>query len=695
MAQNMYRVGDCVYFEDSNAGPYNIRRIEELTKSGTGGNAVEARVTVFYRRRDISAALLKIADQAERRFDEYLEEDKADSESMDIPGQNAGANAKDSDGSEGKENREDDTSFDWGYAGLPTGAEKLSKADRYKLRLRELFLSRQIETLPASQIRGKCSVSLLSDIENPESYDREDAYFYSLVYDPSQMSLLADKGAIRVGEKYQAEVAAFNPALTETKQEPEDTKENEDLMIAEEEETDDDTKKDAAKGAIDETEREILVYHPHHNLTEREIDQFLIVARAVGTFSRALDTSSSTKLPSLHMTAAAASRDVTIFHAMALLHQANYNLAEGMKFLVPPPVKEEYPLDVDKATGHNTISLGGPILIRDQIEEWSAAEANLFEEALEKYGKDFSDIRNDFLPWKGMRDIVEYYYMWKTTNRYIDGRHKRIVEEKESKLKQVYIPSHNKPCANLIGQLNTTNVLVGGSVCEGCKAKESVNWFAWGPAQLQLRLCHTCWNHWKRSGGLPFKHSCDRYDLEGGTDISAVESKVTQISANSVTSVNPLVINKTSAAAQNRVVGTGQIVARLPPSAQVHLNSAVNSLTKPGSSLKTTTPPPKSSSDKSSLPRAAPFNLKASLYTRVARRLTPKSVLNIRKQARNPHLEIDVAIVADYVASIDVRKIIDAAKVITNSRIPPAFTNFLKDRSSLVKTDITTTDVNK
>lgn len=39
----------------------------------------------------------------------------------------------------------------------------------------------------------------------------------------------------------------------------------------------------------------------------------------------------------------------------------------------------------------------GPVLCRDEMEEWSASEANLFEEALEKYGKDFSDIRHDFV----------------------------------------------------------------------------------------------------------------------------------------------------------------------------------------------------------------------------------------------------------------------------------------------------------
>lgn len=40
---------------------------------------------------------------------------------------------------------------------------------------------------------------------------------------------------------------------------------------------------------------------------------------------------------------------------------------------------------------------GGPVLCRDEMEEWSASEANLFEEALEKYGKDFTDIQQDFV----------------------------------------------------------------------------------------------------------------------------------------------------------------------------------------------------------------------------------------------------------------------------------------------------------
>ncbi|XP_048456987.1 metastasis-associated protein MTA3-like [Rhincodon typus] len=119
------------------------------------------------------------------------------------------------------------------------------------------------------------------------------------------------------------------------------------------------------------------------------------------------------------MSAAAASRDITLFHAMDTLHKHNYDLTNAISILVPQ---------------------GGPVLCRDEMEEWSASEASLFEEALEKYGKDFNDIRQDFLPWKSLTSIIEYYYMWKTTDRYVQQKRLKAAEA-ESKLKQVYIPT--------------------------------------------------------------------------------------------------------------------------------------------------------------------------------------------------------------------------------------------------------------
>lgn len=106
------------------------------------------------------------------------------------------------------------------------------------------------------------------------------------MFDPTQKTLLADKGEIRVGSRYQTEVQAL-------------------LRDGER-----DSRTDAT-GTVTPV-LESLVWTPSHALTDRKIDQFLVVSRSVGTFARALDCSSSVKQPSLHMSAAAASRDITL-----------------------------------------------------------------------------------------------------------------------------------------------------------------------------------------------------------------------------------------------------------------------------------------------------------------------------------------------------------------------------------------------
>ncbi|XP_076313740.1 metastasis-associated protein MTA3-like isoform X2 [Tachypleus tridentatus] len=416
MAANMYRVGDYVYFETSSTTPYQIRRIEELIKTPNGN--VEAKVMCFYRRKDISSSLVLMADK-HQSLAEILDEKSALDEEQEQE------------------------------------VELLSDRERHQLKHRELFLSRQVETLPATHIRGKCTVTLLNETESMTSYlNKEDSFFYTLVFDPHQKTLLADKGEIRVGPRYQAEIT---PILKEGE---EDGRRLEDL--------------------------ETLVYTPHHNLSDRQIDQFLIICRSIGTFARALDCSSSVKQPSLHMSAAAASRDVTLFHAMDILHQHNYDIASAISSLVTSK---------------------GPILCRDEMEEWSASEANLFEEALEKYGKDFIDIRQDFLPWKSLKNIVDYYYMWKTTDRHVQQKRVKAVEA-ESKLKQVYIPNYNNKPTTLNGP-NGENLVSGGRPCESCYTLSSHQWYAWGPPHLQCRLCQPCWSFWKRYGGLKYPSKLD------------------------------------------------------------------------------------------------------------------------------------------------------------------------------------------
>uniref|UniRef100_A0A8C5HAD1 Metastasis associated 1 family, member 2 n=1 Tax=Gouania willdenowi TaxID=441366 RepID=A0A8C5HAD1_GOUWI len=401
---------DYVYFENSSSNPYLIRRIEELNKTANGN--VEAKVVCLFRRRDISGNLNTLAD----------------------------SNASDVCAREFEEESKQ-----------PTPSEQ----QKHQLKHRELFLSRQFESLPATHIRGKCNVTLLNETDVLAGYlDKEDCFFYSLVFDPVQKTLLADQGEIRVGSKYQAEIP--------------------------------DKLADVELDNRIQEKLETKVWDPINQLKDPQIDQFLVVARAVGTFARALDCSSSIRQPSLHMSAAAASRDITLFHAMDTLQKNDYDLAKAMSTLVPQ---------------------GGPVLCRDEMEEWSASEAMLFEEALEKYGKDFNDIRQDFLPWKSLASVVQFYYMWKTTDRYIQQKRLKAAEA-DSKLKQVYIPTYTKPNPNQImvpGSKPGMNGATGfqkGLSCESCHTAQSPQWYAWGPPNMQCRLCASCWIYWKKYGGL-------------------------------------------------------------------------------------------------------------------------------------------------------------------------------------------------
>jgi len=378
---NMYRVGEYVYFENSASGVYAVRRIEELNKNANGN--VEARVMCFYRRNEVPHSLVPLADKHH-----WGEADiQPDSDDEDSPAAAAG-----------------------------------EETDRQRHKQRELFLSRQTETLPATLIRGKCSVTLLSEVEEISSYlNRDDAFFYALVFDPVQKTLLADRGSIRIGSEFQAQV----PALLKPGEE------------------------DVEEEVVEEPE---VLWTTNNNISEDEINQFIIIARSVGTFARALDCSSSVKQPSLHMSAAAASRDITVFHAYQALHAHNYNLSAALASLVPTT---------------------GPVLCRDEMEDWSSAEAGLFEEAMQKYGKDFNDIKKDFLPWKSMRNIIEYFFMWKTTDRYVQQKRVKALES-EKKLKQVYIPSYTRNNSRVTGAQG--EVMVIGKDCDAYPTMTKYSW---------------------------------------------------------------------------------------------------------------------------------------------------------------------------------------------------------------------------
>ena len=152
------------------------------------------------------------------------------------------------------------------------------------LRHRELVHSKFTDIISATSIRGKCTVLLYcADVENYEDYlAQDDAFFYQYgtVYDPHLRAILTDRSDIKIGKRYQAEI----PKLL----------------------TLDEQLKISGTKMNDE-----LKWTDKNPLTEREIEQFLVISRSVGTFARALDCSNMLK-QSVLTSAATASRDITL-----------------------------------------------------------------------------------------------------------------------------------------------------------------------------------------------------------------------------------------------------------------------------------------------------------------------------------------------------------------------------------------------
>nr|AAW25419.1 SJCHGC05871 protein [Schistosoma japonicum] len=250
-SNNMYRVGDFVYFEVAAASPYHIRKIEELNKTPTG--AVEAKVVCFYRRRDLSSNLVQLADKHQK---------------------------------------------DLGTCGDDAQPDIL-----HQIHHRELFLSRHLETLPATHIRGKCTVTLHTETEPYHIYlPKEDTFFFQLVYDPLQKTLQADQGSIREGPQYQADIEPYYP-LTED--------------------------------STDESTHEQLLWRPDNNLTPSDLDSYLLLIRSLATLGRSFYPPHILRQPSLTMSAAAAARDTTHQFALDTLHSANYNISQALQMLAP------------------------------------------------------------------------------------------------------------------------------------------------------------------------------------------------------------------------------------------------------------------------------------------------------------------------------------------------------------------------
>lgn len=217
---------------------------------------------------------------------------------------------------------------------------------------------------------------------------------------------------------------------------------------------------------------ETLIWTPGR-LTDEEIETYLTRCTCIGTAARTLVGSNSLQTRSLMMSAASASRDSTFFHALNTLHELDFDINSSLKAVLP--------------------SMGEAVIVRDELESWTTHEAELFSEGMEKIGKDFYAIRQELLPWKSTRSIVEFYYMWKTTSGYDKTKIVKATESK-SKLTKIFLPNIEKRPAN-----NRNNNAAPNKKCSNCGSRSSVQWSTTQPFK-GTDVCLSCWEYWKKYG---------------------------------------------------------------------------------------------------------------------------------------------------------------------------------------------------
>lgn len=88
--------------------------------------------------------------------------------------------------------------------------------------------------------------------------------------------------------------------------------------------------------------------------------------------------------------------------------------------------KGRFPVEKINTLGYFTSPLRRPLV----IEKWSPYEIALFESAILLQGKSFHAIKQ-YIPTKTVKEIIEFYYEWKTTSHYKQWKAAYKVDDRE------------------------------------------------------------------------------------------------------------------------------------------------------------------------------------------------------------------------------------------------------------------------
>ncbi|CAG2164804.1 unnamed protein product [Oppiella nova] len=185
-------------------------------------------------------------------------------------------------------------------------------------------------------------------------------------------------------------------------------------------------------------ELETLRWRSDNELTDEQLDEYLSVAKAVGLFTRAIDknytennsvnsdshkdttNSSETNTNSNENTENCEKSDdkskdnsSTSGSTSNLKDHPIENALKGLSEFV----SSHHPTHHDNGCRYETIpeplnqSDIANSLTAQLYAEWNPNETRLFCRALEVCGKNFSAIKKNFLPWKSVKSIIEFYYL--------------------------------------------------------------------------------------------------------------------------------------------------------------------------------------------------------------------------------------------------------------------------------------------
>ncbi|PWA14771.1 hypothetical protein CCH79_00014457 [Gambusia affinis] len=174
--------------------------------------------------------------------------------------------------------------------------------------------------------------------------------------------------------------------------------------------------------------------------------------------------------------------------------------------------------------------------------------------------------------------------IWMFTNHECFPQKRLKAAEADSKLKQVYIPTYTKPNPNQIMMpgskpgLNGATGFQKGLSCESCHTAQSPQWYAWGPPNMQCRLCASCWIYWKKYGGLKTPTQLEgaaRVGSESGSRSHMTRQEPRRAARRPYASINSNAVKAECMNTHLSRVHTDRCMIRLPKATKSPLKSKV------------------------------------------------------------------------------------------------------------------------